>query len=173
MLLAIDVGNTHTTCGLFSERSLLHTFRIETRPSRTADEHAVLLQQLVGLRGISREVVDEAILASVVPPVTEVLVEALRLAFGCDALIVGPGIKTGISVVSQSSREVGADRIVNAVAVHDVVPPERGAIVVLATHDLETIDGLVDRAVMLRDGRLVALAAGPGSLRERFRQAGR
>ena len=130
MLLAIDVGNTHTTCGLFSERSLLHTFRIETRPSRTADEHAVLLQQLVGLRGLTREAVDDAILASVVPPVTEVLVEAVRLAFDCEALIVGPGIKTGISVVSQSSREVGADRIVNAVAVHDVVPPERGAIVV-------------------------------------------
>jgi type III pantothenate kinase len=130
MLLAIDVGNTHTTCGLFSEGTLLHTFRAETRPSRTADEHAVLLQQLVGLHRLEPGVVDEAILASVVPPVTEVLIEAVRLAFGCESLVVGPGIRTGISVVSQSSREVGADRIVNAVAVHDVVPPDHGAIVV-------------------------------------------
>lgn len=130
MLLAIDVGNTHTTAGLFSERQLLHTFRFETRPSRTTDEHAVLLQQLLELRGLSARTVSEAILASVVPPVTEVLLEAVRLAFGCEALVVGPGIRTGISVVSQSSREVGADRIVNAVAVHDLVSPEHGAIVV-------------------------------------------
>jgi type III pantothenate kinase len=130
MLLAIDVGNTHTTCGLFSEGTLLHTFRAETRPSRTADEHAVLLQQLLALHGLDPQRVDEAILASVVPPVTEVVLEALRLAFGCEALVVGPGIRTGISVVSQSSREVGADRIVNAVAAHDVVPADHGAIVV-------------------------------------------
>lgn len=130
MLLAIDVGNTHTTCGLFSERTLLHTFRAETRPSRTVDEHAVLLQQLLAVRGVEHQQVSEAIIASVVPPVTEVLVEAVRLAFGCESLVVGPGIRTGISVVSQSSREVGADRIVNAVAVHEVVQADHGAIVV-------------------------------------------
>jgi type III pantothenate kinase len=130
VLLAIDVGNTHTTCGLFRDGALVHTFRAETRPSRTADEHAALLRQLLALRGLEPAGVDEAILASVVPPVTEVLLEAIRLAFACEALVVGPGIRTGISVVSQSSREVGADRIVNAVAVHDVAPTDHGAIVV-------------------------------------------
>jgi type III pantothenate kinase len=94
------------------------------------DEHAVLLQQLLALHNVAHTEVSEAIIASVVPPVTEVLALAVRLAFGCESLVVGPGIRTGISVVSQSSREVGADRIVNAVAVHEVVPADHGAIVV-------------------------------------------
>jgi type III pantothenate kinase len=94
----------------------MQTFRAETARSRTADEYGVLLGQMVSLRGIDARSVSAAILASVVPPLTDVMVEAIRHAFARDPVVVGPGTKTGIAVKYESPREVGADRIVNAVA---------------------------------------------------------
>jgi len=81
MLLAIDLGNTNTTFGLFSGQSLLHIFRAETRHERTADEYAVLIRQLLSLRSVQPVEVEHAIIASVVPALTDVWVAALRLAF--------------------------------------------------------------------------------------------
>ena len=136
MLLALDLGNTNLTCGLFEDGHLRQTFRLETRRQRTADEHAVLLRQMLALRAIETDQVRSSVLASVVPPLTDGIVEAVRLAFGVEALVVGPGVKTGISVLCDNSHEVGADRIVNAVAARELAaqmaPPghERGAIVV-------------------------------------------
>ena len=116
MLLAVDVGNTNIVFGLYQEQRLAQTFRVETARSRTADEYGVLVGQMLALRGFDTKGVTAAILASVVPPLTDVMVEAIRHACARDPLVVGPGLKTGIAVKYENPRDVGADRIVNAVA---------------------------------------------------------
>src|SRR6185436_8843408 len=116
MLLAVDIGNTNIVFGLYRETTLMQTFRAETARSRTADEYGVLLGQMLSLRGIESRSVSAGILASVVPPLTDVMVEAIRHACARDPVVVGPGLKTGIAVKYESPRDVGADRIVNAVA---------------------------------------------------------
>jgi type III pantothenate kinase len=116
MLLAIDVGNTNIVYGLFDGPRLVHQFRVETSRGRTADEYAVVLRQLLSMRNVLATDVKAAIVASVVPAITEPMLDLVRRGFGFEALVVGPGIKTGMSILYENPREVGADRIVNAVA---------------------------------------------------------
>lgn len=116
MLLAADIGNTNIVFGVFSGSELRHRFRIQTNRSRTADEYGVLLRQLLGWRALDPAAFESAIVASVVPPLTDTVAAALRDSIGCHPLVVGPGMKTGIAVAYEHPREVGADRIVNAVA---------------------------------------------------------
>ena len=119
MLLAIDIGNTNVAIGLYRESELVHTFRVQTVRARTADEYAAALSQMVQLRGVARNAITAAIIASVVPPLTAAFQEAVRQAFEREAMVVNPGIKTGISIRYENTREVGADRIVNAVAAYE------------------------------------------------------
>ncbi|NRA36122.1 MAG: type III pantothenate kinase [Polyangiaceae bacterium] len=128
MLLTVDIGNTSVAFGLYEGKTLVQTFRAETVRERTSDEYGVLLRQMLRLKGIDDAKIAGAILASVVPPLTDVMVDAIRQAFAREPLVVGPGIKTGISVLYENPREVGADRIVNAVAAYDRVA--QGVIVV-------------------------------------------
>lgn len=121
MLLAVDIGNTNIAFGLYDTEELVQTFRSETVRARTADEYGVLLRQMLALRGIDPSVVSAAIIASVVPPLTDVMVDAVRHAFAREALVVGPGLKTGISILYENPRDVGADRVVNAVAAFERV----------------------------------------------------
>lgn len=116
MLLAVDIGNTNIAFGVYEGTRLLQTFRAETARSRTADEYAVLIAQMLALRGLEMRSVVAAIMASVVPPLTDVVAQAIRHACARDPVIVGPGVKTGIAVKYETPREVGADRVVNAVA---------------------------------------------------------
>lgn len=116
MLLTIDIGNTNIAFGIFNGAELVQTFRAETARSRTADEYAVLLRQVLALRGIEARIITAAILASVVPPLTDVMVEAVRQALAREPSVVGTGTKTGIAVKYENPRDVGSDRIVNAVA---------------------------------------------------------
>jgi type III pantothenate kinase len=116
MLLAVDVGNTNIVFGLYEGAELLHTFRISTLRSRTEDEHGILLRELLSLRSVSPSQIEAAIVASVVPPLTDVLVEAIRQAFKTDPVVVGPGLRTGVRILYENPREIGADRIVNSVA---------------------------------------------------------
>src|SRR3954453_593940 len=118
MLLVVDLGNTNVVMGLYAEQKLVQTFRVATVRSRTEDEYAVLLQQLLMLRQLSSNSVTAAIIASVVPQLTDVMVSAIRQAVGREPLIVGPGLKTGISVLYDNPQDVGADRIVDAVAAY-------------------------------------------------------
>lgn len=118
MLLAVDIGNTNVVLGLYEAEKLVQTFRVATVRSRTEDEYAVLLQQLLSLRKLSTKSVSAAIIASVVPQLTDVMVSAIRQAIGTQPLIVGPGVKTGISVLYDNPQDVGADRIVDAVAAY-------------------------------------------------------
>jgi type III pantothenate kinase len=119
VLLAVDIGNTNVAFGVYEGRTLRQVFRAETVRSRTADEYGVLIGQLMTLRGIDAASITAAIVASVVPPLTDVMVEAIRHAIAREPLVVGPGLKTGIAVKYESPRDVGADRIVNAVAAYD------------------------------------------------------
>jgi type III pantothenate kinase len=116
MLLAVDVGNTNIVYGVFDGTRLVHRFRVESSRGRTADEYAVTLRQLLSMCDVAPADIDAAIVASVVPALTEPMLELVRRAFGREALVVGPGIRTGMSILYENPREVGADRIVNAVA---------------------------------------------------------
>jgi type III pantothenate kinase len=119
MLLVIDVGNTNTSFGVFEGNALLHHVRSESARARTADEYAVLVRQMLALRGVDPDKIDSAILASVVPSLTDTMAELVRRAFSREPLVVGPGIRTGMSILYENPREVGADRIVNAVAAYE------------------------------------------------------
>lgn len=133
MLLAIDVGNTQTVIGLFDdasrdqrevsrcERGLLDHWRIATQPDRTADEHALAIQEFLGFHGFSfDEQVDGLVVSSVVPRCTAAFREMTVRYFGFPAVVVEPGVKTGLPVLTDNPREVGADRIANAVALVDL-----------------------------------------------------
>jgi len=137
MLLAIDVGNTNIVYGLFDGTTLVHQFRVESGRGRTADEYAVILRQLLAMHEIAPGDVHAAILASVVPSLTEPMVELVRRAFGRDALVVGPGVRTGMSILYENPREVGADRIVNAVAAFDRL---KGGVIVVDFGTATTFD---------------------------------
>jgi len=120
VLLAIDVGNTNTVLGLYSEEGggekLTHHFRIATNRSATSDEMSELLLSLVERRHINPARITGSIVASVVPQLNRIVVEACQKSFGELPLVVGPGIKTGMPILIDNPLEVGADRIVNAVA---------------------------------------------------------
>ncbi len=137
MLLVIDVGNTNTSYGVFDGASLLHHVRSESARSRTADEYAVLVRQMLVMRGAPPEGITAAIVASVVPSLTDTMVELVRRAFGCEALVVGPGIRTGMSILYENPREVGADRIVNAVAAFEWA---KGGVIVVDFGTATTFD---------------------------------
>ncbi len=121
MLLAVDVGNTNVVFGIYEDSCLEHTFRTSTDPNRTVDEQLVLLDQLLSLRGLKSRVLDGAIIASVVPALTDLMVQVIRTHFAREPLVVGPGLKTGMPILYDNPREVGADRIANAVAAYERV----------------------------------------------------
>lgn len=119
MLLVFDVGNTNIVLGVYDGDDLLHHWRVSTDRLKTADEYGVLAKSLFDHRGISMTVIDAAIISSVVPPLMPPLTRMTQRYFGVDPIVVGPGIKTGMSIKYENPREVGADRIVNAVAAYD------------------------------------------------------
>jgi len=166
MLLAIDVGNTNIVYGLFEGARLVHQFRVESSRGRTGDEYAVVLRQLLEMHAVDARAVDAAIVASVVPPLTEPMVQLVRRAFGLEALVVGPGVRTGMAVLYENPREVGADRIVNAVAAYEHV--KSGVIVVdfgtATTFDCVTpkgeyLGGVIAPGVQISADALFARAA--------------
>jgi len=116
MILTIDVGNTNITCGIFEGEKLVSHYRMTTQMPRTSDEYGFFLREMISYRGISHEKVEGVVIASVVPNVMHSLQNAIRKYFGCRMLIVGTGTKTGIRVTTAHPAEVGADRIVDAVA---------------------------------------------------------
>jgi len=116
MLLTIDVGNTNTVLGVFDGAALRAHWRLTTRREQTADEYGILLRNLFAGSGLEPRAVDAVALASVVPPLTPVLVELSREYLGREPLVIGPGVKTGMPILYEPPGDVGADRIVNGVA---------------------------------------------------------
>ena len=116
MLLVIDVGNSNIVLGIYDGAALLRSWRISTDKSRTSDEYAVLLHSLFAQAGLGFGSVKASIISSVVPPLTGVMEAISRDFFHHAPYVVGPGIKTGMPIQYDNPKEVGADRIVNAVA---------------------------------------------------------
>lgn len=119
MLLAIDVGNTNTVLGVYEGSRLLHHFRLESARSRTSDEYTVTIRALLEHRGIDPSAISASALACVVPSLAETFSRVVRTAFNHEPMVVGPGVKTGMPILYEQPREVGADRIVNAVAAYE------------------------------------------------------
>ena len=116
MLLAIDIGNTETTIGVFDGEQKKTTFQMTTSIHRTADETAVLLISILKSRGLEVSDIREVALCSVVPPLTVIFDNMIKRYFDITPLIVAAGVKTGIRICMDNPKEVGADRIVDAVA---------------------------------------------------------
>ncbi|CAL9489596.1 Type III pantothenate kinase [Streptomyces sp. enrichment culture] len=125
MLLTIDVGNTHTVLGLFDGEEIVEHWRISTDARRTADELAVLLQGLMGMHPLLGDGLGDGIdgiaVCATVPSVLHELREVTRRYYGdVPAVLVEPGVKTGVPILTDNPKEVGADRIINSVAAVDL-----------------------------------------------------
>ena len=116
MLLVIDVGNTQTVIGVYKGNDLLVDWRLSTDISRSGDEFWVILRNFFREAGLSTDMVDGICISSVVPPLQGVLEDICARYFKSEPVVVEPGVKTGLSILYDNPREVGADRIVNAVA---------------------------------------------------------
>jgi type III pantothenate kinase len=119
MLLVIDVGNTNTVIGLYDEDELVHDWRIRTVVDHTVDEYGMLIYNLYKNSKIRPRAVKDIIISCVVPTMLNILEPLCEKYFNLKPLIVGPGIKTGMPILYDNPREVGADRIVNAVAAYE------------------------------------------------------
>ncbi len=116
MILTIDVGNTNTVLGIYKEEKLVKHWRVSTDKNKTPDEYGTLFYNLFDYSGFDIKKINGIVLSSVVPPVVMVLQKAAKRYFNLEPLVIGPGVKTGINIKMDNPREVGADRIVNAVA---------------------------------------------------------
>jgi type III pantothenate kinase len=119
VLLAIDIGNTNIVLGVFKDKDLVHSWRLATLRERTADELGILITSLCAHHGIKRDHVTGIIMASVVPPQTGTMMAMAREYFGHEPLNIDPSRNTGMPVLYDNPREVGADRVVNGIAAYE------------------------------------------------------
>ncbi len=146
MLMVIDVGNTNTVLGIYQDRHLLDSWRMETRKGRTSDEHVVLIHQLLALRSVPIAAIQGVVVGCVVPSLLFPLETMCRQLWGQEPLIVGPGTRSGMPILIENPKEVGADRIVNAVAAFERV---KGACVVVDFGTATTLDCVSSRGEYL------------------------
>ncbi len=116
MLLVIDVGNTNTVLGIFDSKRLVDNWRVWTERERTSDEYGILVRNLFASRSIALHEVEAIAISCVVPPMMNMLLELCEKHFRCKPLLVEYGVDTGMPILVDNPLEVGADRIVNAVA---------------------------------------------------------
>lgn len=153
MILTIDVGNTNITVGVFRGEDVVASFRITTKMPRTSDEYGMMLVNLLEKNEIDPESIEDTIVASVVPNVMHSLEGAIVKYFHIRPIIVETGTKTGIRVVTENPRQIGADRIVDAAAAYELYG---GPVLVLDFGTATTYD-LVDK-----DGAFVSGVTAPG-----------
>ncbi len=151
--MTIDVGNTNITVGVFCGDDVRATFRLTTKMARTSDEYGMLLINLLEQNDIRHDQIEDTIIASVVPNVMHSLEGAIVKYFGIRPIIVESGIRTGIRVVTENPRQIGADRIVDAAAAYELYG---GPVLVLDFGTATTYD-LVDK-----DGAFVSGVTAPG-----------
>ncbi len=118
MLLAFDVGNTNAVLGVFKDGKLIHNWRMETDNNKSADEYGMLISQLFAYSGLDMKDVEDVIISTVVPSILFTLQHLSMKYFGRKAIVIEPGIKTGLLIKYDNPKQVGSDRIVNAVAAH-------------------------------------------------------
>ena len=153
MLLAIDIGNTEITLGIFIDEKLRATWHIATVINRRADEYASLLLNLLPDQGLDKSEIKDAVLCSVVPPLMATFTDLLRRYFEVEPLVVGAGIKTGVRIRMDNPREVGADRIVNAAAAHHLYG---GPVIIIDLGTATTFD------IVSREGDYIGGVIAPG-----------
>ena len=153
MLLAIDIGNTDFTIGVFQGKKLCDTFRMRTKINRTSDEYGVFILNTLQYKGYDTKDVEDVIIASVVPAVMHSFNSAIIKYFGLTPIIVGPGIRTGIRIATTNPKETGADRIVDAVAGYELYG---GPVIVVDFGTATTYD------LVTEDGRFVGGVTSPG-----------
>ena len=159
-ILVIDVGNTNITFGVYEKETLVTTFRMMAKQSRTSDEYGISLRELLRENSVGTDDIEGTIIASVVPNVMHSLTGAIVRYLGHTPMIVGPGIKTGIRIVTENPREIGADRIVDAVGAYEKYG---GPVLVIdfgtaTTYDLMTEDGCFTAGITAPGIRISAKA---------------
>ena len=120
MVLLVDVGNTNIVLGIEKDNDFIVGWRISTDDDKTSDEYSIQIMQLFNQHGLDPKDIEGVIISSVVPNIMHSLENMVRKCFKLEPIIVGPGIKTGINIKYDNPKEVGADRIVNAVAAHEI-----------------------------------------------------
>ena len=153
MILVVDVGNTNITFGVFDGETLATTFRMTTKMPRTSDEYGIALRDMLRKNEADRELLEGCIIASVVPNVMHALVGSIRKYIHLEPMIVGAGIKTGIKIVTENPKEIGPDRIVDAVG---AFYKYGGPVLVLDFGTATTYDLVTDK------GEFVAGITAPG-----------
>lgn len=119
MLLVLDIGNSNTKCGIFIDGELKHSWRMTTRTDLSSDELGIKMTSFFNYLGLEATAVKGIMISSVIPSVNYTVEHMCRIYFSRAPLFVGPGIKTGMNILYENPRELGADRIVNAVAAYD------------------------------------------------------
>lgn len=137
MLLVIDIGNTNIVVGVYDKKKPIHHWRIGTKKARTADEYGIMMMDLFNFVGIKPQTIKGCIISCVVPPLTDTFIEMSERYFGIKPFVVGPGIKTGMPIMTDNPKEVGADRIVNAVAAYEIY---KNAVIVVDFGTATTFD---------------------------------
>ena len=120
MILLVDVGNTNIVIGVYKDNDYIAGWRISTDSKKTSDEYGIQMIQLFNQNDLNPKEVKGIIISSVVPNIMHSLENMIKKSFNIDPIIVGPGVKTGINIKYDNPKEVGADRIVNAVAAHEI-----------------------------------------------------
>jgi type III pantothenate kinase len=165
MLLVIDIGNTNITIGAFKGEELSGSWRMTTKLQRTSDEYGIFVCEALKYKGMDAKDVDAVVFASVVPNMNYSFLNGLKKYITDNILIVGPGIKTGIKLAVENPKEIGADRIVDAVAAYGIYG---GPILVIdfgtaTTYDLITEDGSFIAGITCPGIKLSANALGQGT----------
>jgi len=153
MLLAVDIGNTNITMGVFDGEKLKATWRIATGVHRMPDEYAILMLNLLERQELKGSQITDAAICSVVPPLVGGFEELFQRYLRISPLVVGAGVKTGVRICMDNPREVGADRIVNAVAAHHLYG---GPVIVIDLGTATTFD------VVSEEGDYLGGAIAPG-----------
>lgn len=116
MVFAVDIGNTNIVIGCFSDNKISFVERVSTKADSTVLEYAITFKNIIEFYGINKENIDGAIISSVVPSVTSTVHSAVKKAMGVDALVIGPGLKTGVNIVIDNPAQLGSDLVVDAAA---------------------------------------------------------
>lgn len=143
MLLVVDIGNTNITLGVFEEENLLSIFRMTTKNPRTSDEYGITICGMLKMKDILPSMIENVIIASVVPNLMYSFTSGIIKYFGITPIVVGAGIRTGLKIATANPKEIGADRIVDAVAGYVLYG---GPVIIVdfgtaTTYDLITADG--------------------------------
>ncbi|GAV23195.1 type III pantothenate kinase [Carboxydothermus pertinax] len=153
MFLAIDIGNTNTVLGVYENKKLVKTWRMASDRSKTTDEYAVIIRNFFSFLNLNFKDIEGIGLASVVPPLTPVFEKLSYEYFQIRPLVIGPGVKTGLKIKFENPREVGADRIVNAVAGYHIYG---GPLIVVDFGTATTFDAINEK------GEYIGGAISPG-----------